>query len=317
MAMLERLTREMELCQDSKLRPASWWMLPPELVKGTMEDLLNPWCGDIGQLPLNDPDRILHVAGTSDHVQKHENFLRQIDYKGCLENISISKLAEIQWRVMDLGSLMDVLLMYAFLDQNPGRLKILEIGGGFGRLAEFIALTHEPGVQYVNIDAVPASLMFCYQYLKHRFPDKIIHLFSPDMDTSTDFDFLIVPSWHLPAFQMSGFDLGINVESMQEMDQGLVDFYLSLLNDRIRENGEIYLVNSRDYKFKGRWSLPDNWECVFRHRTPRSWTIDHPAEVFKQTSSDQKRKNMLRSAAYFQELSTMKAGSKPLILKTA
>lgn len=302
MALLDRLTLDMESCQNQLFKPASWWMLPSELVNGTMNDLLNPWCGDIGQLPLSAPDEITRVSGNPEFITKHEDFLRLIDYLGWLEGINLPELAQANWRVMDLGSLMDYLLLSAYLDVSEGRLRVLEVGGGFGRMGEFLALAHEPGIQYVNIDAVPASLMYCYQYLRHRFPQSKVVMFSPDVDIDADFDFMVVPAWHVDKLSLSNFDLAINIESMQEMSQDLVDYYLSYFDKKVKDGGEIYLVNSREYKFRGTWNLPKNWQCLFRHRTPRSWTVNHPAEVFRKTRTDQKKQNRLREALFFQEL---------------
>lgn len=306
LAMLERLNADMVACPDPVLRPASWWMLPPELMNGTMGALLDPWVGSAGEMLLSDADKI-RASGAAPWVLGLENYLRAIDYLGCLGGVALEDLADAQWRVTDLGSLIDYLLNFAFLDEQTPRLRVLEIGGGFGRLAEFLALVHAPGIQYVNVDAVPASLMYCHQYLKHRFPDKKVRLFSPEMPADDAFDFLIVPSWHLPALKHAEFDLGVNIESMQEMNQGLVDFYLGLLDKKVRDGGQIYLANSREYKFRGTWSMPDNWKCVFRQRTARAWTEDHPAEIFKKTGMDQRRENALRAAAYAEELRMVRA----------
>ncbi|NTW85116.1 MAG: putative sugar O-methyltransferase [Holophagaceae bacterium] len=306
MDLLHSLTDDMENSLSSLGRPASSWMLSKEQARGSMSDLMKDWCGSVGELSLSDVSKITSVSGSHSMISGYETYLRSIDHQQLLQGLSLGELGDANWRVMDLGSLMDYLLLSAFLDISQDNLKILEVGGGFGRLAEFLTLTGGPHMQYVNIDAVPASLMYCHQYLKHRFPDRKVMLFSPDRDIDSDCDFLVVPAWHLDQLQLSNFDLGINIESMQEMNQELVDSYLGYFERKVRTDGLIYLVNSRDYKFQGSWNIPNNWQCLFRHRTPRSWTPNHPAEIFRRTTRDQSRQNLLRTATFCQELARLK-----------
>jgi SAM-dependent methyltransferase len=306
LALLQNLTKDMEACSNSLHMPASWWMLPQELLSGSMADLMAAWCGDVGQLLLSDLDQIAKVSGSPDLIANYDIYLRSIDHQQFLQGIALRDLGNANWRVMDLGSLLDYLLVSAFLDLSQERIKVLEVGGGFGRLAEFLSLVGGRQMQYLNIDAVPVSLMYCYQYLKSRFPQRKVMMFSPDQDLASGFDFLVVPAWHVDKLPLLTFDLGINVESMQEMSQELVDFYLDYLDKKVRNDGVIYLVNSREYKFRGIWKMPDHWQCEFRHRTPRSWTINHPAEIFRRTALNQAGQNMLRAAAFEREIACHK-----------
>jgi len=157
-------------------------------------------------------------------------------------------------------------------------------------------------ISYVNVDAVPASLMYSYQYLKHRFPEKKVRILTSESSPDEDFDFLIVPAWQLDKLSFRDFDIGINIESLQEMNQELVDYYLNYFDDVVKDDGLIYLVNSREYRFKGTWNIPGNWQCLLRHRTPRSWTTNHPAEIFRKTKFNQSPQNILRTAFFNQEL---------------
>jgi putative sugar O-methyltransferase len=317
MGLLQSLTEDMENHSNSLGVPASWWLLPKERVKGTMADLMEAWCGCVGELPLSDLGEIAKVSGSSSMIASYEAYLRSIDHQRLLHGISLKDLGNANWRVMDLGSLMDYLLVSAFLDVSKESLRVLEVGGGFGRLAEFLALTGGLHLQYVNIDAVPASLMYSHQYLKHQFPNRKVTMFSPDRGVDSDCDFLVVPAWHLEQLQLSNFDLGINIESMQEMSQELVDNYLGYFEKKVRSDGLIYLVNSKDYKFQGSWNIPDNWQCLFRHRTPRSWSLNHPAEIFRRTTHNQSSQNMLRTANFEQELALHKGGSPQVEVKAA
>lgn len=301
--LLESLTRDMNACTTTFQKPADWWMLPENLIKGTMADLMAPWCGKVGQLPLSDLSQVANVSGSVELIPKYEKFLRAIDHLNLLSSVTLPDLAGRGWRVMDLGSLMDFLLISAFYNfSGSGPHRVFEIGGGFGRLPEFMQMSIPGSIKYTNVDAVPVSLMYSYQYLKHRFPEKNIQIFSGG-DVANDIDFLIVPAWKLEELKATNYDIGVNIESMQEMNQELVDYYLNKLNAKIKIDGLIYLVNSREYKFKGNWSIPDNWQCMLRHRTPRSWTANHPAEVYLKRSVNYQAQNILRAAFFKVEIS--------------
>jgi putative sugar O-methyltransferase len=305
--LLAQLTRDLEACGGA-LKPAPGWLLPEHLVHGSMNQLLDPWNGEAGLVPLR--DALEATSGrTSTKMAKYagkflvpyfDRYVRSIDHIGLLNGVTLYDLAEANWRIFDMESLMDFLQLSAFFDFNDDHQVVLEIGGGFGRLIEFIALLTGKHFQYINIDAVPVSMMYCHLYLKERFPDRSVRIFNGD-DSTNNTDFLIVPAWHLDRFHPPPVDLGINIESMQEMSQGLVDFYIGYLDRSVREDGIVFLINSREHEFIGDWSFPNTWQCLFRHRTARSWSINHATEFFRKTSRNQKPQNLLRTEAYWQE----------------
>src|SRR5262249_50612455 len=146
-----------------------------------------------------------------------ERYVRSIDHLGLLDGVTLQDLAHANWRGCDLQSLMDFLQLAAFFDFNRPQQIILEIGGGFGRLIEFIVLLTGQSFRYINIDAVPVSMMYCHQYLRARFPERNVKLFDPHAGhATTDADFLIVPAWDIAALRPEPVDLAINIESMQE-----------------------------------------------------------------------------------------------------
>ena len=169
--LLRDLTIEMQNSMAQHGKPSKFWMLPDELVSAEMELVLNAWCGTVGELFLSDEKKIAEISGSKTIVNELERCIKSIDHLGIMENQTIQDLANKNWRYMDLGSLMDMLLLTAFVDlENEKPYKILEIGGGFGRLADFLFLSSKANLKYVNIDAVPVSLMYAYLYLKKNFP---------------------------------------------------------------------------------------------------------------------------------------------------
>jgi hypothetical protein len=313
-ALLSRLTEQME--RAGILQPATTWLtLPDEYVHGTMEYMLGAWCGQLGQLPLRSAELKQNTTAHEIIMPLLEEYIRSIDHCNLLTGVTLDALADAGWRVLDLESLHDFLIISAFFDFNQQRPLILEIGAGFGRFIEFLMLVTDRRFRIVNVDAVAVSMMYCYRYLTTHFPNRKIVLYDPATGFDPDYDVLIVPAWELDNVPIDMVDLAINIESMQEMNQNLVDYYLSYIENHNKNDGHIFLVNSREYQFIGQWRIPENWQCLFRQRTPRSWTIDHPIEVFRRTSTDQRPQNLLRAAAYRQDLCYVRLAKELLPLR--
>ena len=297
--LFEKLTAEMA-GQDETARPADWWMLPQRYLNGAMEGMLDPWCGDIGQVPLADPARVASVSGVPDLLPLVWEFCNQIDHLGLLKGQSLESLGEKNWRVIDLFSVIDALIISAFCEIGDGP-RVLEIGGGFGRTAEFLSKSIYPSMRYVNIEAVPISLTYCFQYLKSKFPDKNVSIVTGDSEFDPEADFTILPTWNVHKLRHSGFDLSINIESFQEMSQPIVDFYISMIDKFTHEGGYVYLINSRDYKFKGEFRFPPNWDCLYRQQSPHAWSKNHPTEIYRVTRLGAEARNQIRQVMFNRE----------------
>jgi hypothetical protein len=241
-----------------------------------LRKMLDPWVGVTGMKALSE-----------DAVKKYEKFLRPIDHMQLLATDILTHGRVNGWRETDLGSVLDLNLAIIFLaDRRKERLAICEIGGGYGRLAEVFLENHKKRMHYVMIDAVPGSLMYAYSYLKAQYPELKIGSFYAGDDYDVSYDCYILPSWRTNALPQAFFDICINVESMQEMEQHHVDFYLALFDRLTVLGGEIYLSNARDYVFKGLWRIPPRWETLYLNNTPRSWTADHPTHIFRKNVGD-------------------------------
>ena len=146
--------------------------------------------------------------------------------------------------VADLGSIVDVNLINIYLRKETDSINIIEVGGGYGRLAEvfFNVAASEKStinkVKYVLVDAVPATLMYAYKYLVKALPNIKIGFYYNGDDFNLDkFDCYIAPSWYIEKINNSSYDLAINVQSMQEMEQFHVDFYLKFFDKILNNNG--------------------------------------------------------------------------------
>jgi hypothetical protein len=261
-----------------------------------LEMMLNPWIGVTGMKSIS-----------ADVVAKYERFLRDIDHLGLLPDDVLSHGLANDWRETDLGSVMDTNLISAFFHGHPSRkITICEVGGGYGRLAEVLIGVLSGSVHYVLVDAVPGSLMYAYMYLKRQLPHLKIGSYYQGDSYSNEYDCYIMPAWQVQQLPEAAFDICINIESMQEMEQYHVDYYLALFDRLLVVKGLIYLSNARDYVFSGEWNIPDNWEVLFFNNTPRSWTADHPTQVFRKRSGNFSKMRLIFEGLFNQQIAAWK-----------
>lgn len=247
---------------------------------------LDAWIGDFG-----------HKKWTEEQLAFWKPFLEQVDTLKLFEDVQSHP--ERDWIYTDLSTILNINVLSAFAPDSATH--ILEVGGGYGRLAE-AALNVFEGIKYVMLDAVPGSLLFSYLYMKHQFPDKKIGFYyngDPlDMDA---YDVYICPSWHFERLNTCQYDIAINISSFQEMGQQHVDFYLSLFDACLKDRGLVYLCNSRSYVFQGEWNYPAHWSKQYMYNTPVGWPDVYPYELFEVDASrkDHQDRNSFYDAAYF------------------
>ena len=99
-------------------------------------------------------------------------------------------------------------------------------------------------------------------------------------------DIAIVPAWHFERLNTLHYDACINIESMQEMSQYHVDYYLNRFQSTTSVGATIYVSNARNYYFRGSFNYPKNWRRLFCANTPRSWSMDHPTKIFRRTTEN-------------------------------
>jgi hypothetical protein len=242
----------------------------------TIDKMLAPWLGGTRQ------------PASAKIVARYAPFLMAHDPLGLwTANVAdadvLSGLLEA-----DLGSMVDLNIMYSFSAMATDRpTAILEVGGGYGRLAEAALNVFGKTVKYVLVDSVPGSLLYARDYMRQACPwAQIGCYYNGDPFDLDAFDCYIVPSWHFEAINNTAYDICLNLESFQEMGQQQVDTYLSWFNEVGREGALIYLSNAHDYRFRGDWKYPVTWQRLLCARIPRSWTSDHRAEVFIKGSHD-------------------------------
>jgi len=145
---------------------------------------------------------------------------------------------------------------------------ILEIGGGYGNLADKLKSLY-PYTKYVIVD-LPEVLLLQHYYISQNNPNaKITNLLSPDcsLDEETDgFDFLLVPYGEHEKLNFN-FDLIISTRSLGEMPKKVLHNYIAWTEKTINSNGILYTTNRyvftkstdqnkiRDYPFDEFWNV--------------------------------------------------------------
>ncbi len=263
----------------------------------SLSRMMDPWVGCTGMGTV-----------TPENVRPYIDYLYGIDHLGLMnEYFDIDgnmKEGRLPLMVTDLGSIMDANLITSLLDGEQ-ELLIVEVGGGYGRLAEvFINIFGPERIKYVLVDAVPASLMYSELYMKDRFPDMNVGSYYRGDDFDLEkYSCYVIPAWHFERLNKYQFDACINIQSMQEMSQNHVDYYLNLFDKVVKNEGLIYLSNEKDYVFRGTWDFPQHWQKVFQDRTPRSWTRHSPTEMFlKKSGENFDRENQLIEFMYQKQL---------------
>ena len=127
-----------------------------------------------------------------------------------------------------------VLLSLLFHDAGTDEYqRVLEIGGGYGALAEALHKYRDVGSGYfVEVD-IPPLVYVTTQYLKALFPEKVVdyrQVRNSSRITARDIQgkILVIPPWSVPALDLR-FDLLWNSISFQEMEPDVVTNYLEFV----------------------------------------------------------------------------------------
>ncbi|MBF0381640.1 MAG: putative sugar O-methyltransferase [Magnetococcales bacterium] len=185
---------------------------------------------------------------------------------------------------------------------------IVEIGGGFGGLIAKIKQSR-PNVRCVMLDLPEITAVQTY-YLCHRFPDKKF-LFYKDWQQKgsaifqEEFDFLIAPGWMICEIPDISVDLVINMRSMMEMTNSVIDFYFDNIQRITAINGlfacfnRYYKETSGDAVMLKHYPFDNNWKIVLS-QSSITQNIIHDLIVQRQSEKSQfSIKESLRSLPPF------------------
>ncbi len=260
-----------------------------------LSDLLDSWIGPRGKREEFDEkvvSKFLSYSKTvsGDFIQEYN---KSQSYKIFVDHLTISEIGIINE-----------------LFKEKCKVKILEVGGGYGRLCECIMNVFKGQVTYILADSVPISLMYSYLYLTKMLPDFNIGIYYIDEGKDfLEYDCYIMPTWKMETiFDNNGMkvDLSINIQSMQEMSQWHVDYFLTFFDKYSDPGSYIYLNNNEEYIFLGNWNIPPNWKMMFRHQTPWSWSDTCPTTVYLKDRENNEAWNSLASYEYQESIELRK-----------
>ena len=252
--------------------------------------MVAPWIGKAAE------------PATAEELSECRSFLRDHPLDAAIARDGDRLLGGDGATVADLRSLLDLALILTHSgDRRP--LDVLEVGGGYGRLAEaFLRMPDWHGT-YLLVDAVPASLYYAHAYLQQALPDRDIGAYHADGAADLDrFDAFVVPPWHLGRLERRGFDVAVNIASFQEMTAEQVDHYIALFDELVRTGGLVYLCNSRVYRYTGGYRYPARWRLRFKEDIPFSYLDYKPTEIFTRSEGDWSRDNAVLDRAYLEAL---------------
>jgi hypothetical protein len=247
----------------------------------TLSLMLDPIVGRNGMQPVTEAD-----------LRSYERYLRAIDHCNLLEADLLAQARSGGWLLTDLGSIIDADLILGFaLLPNQEKVRIVEIGGGYGRLAEVLVNVLGNNCHYVMVDSVPATMMFAYRYLRQALPNSKVGSFYEGDAYSADWTVYIMPSWQLEKLQSRSFNIAINIESFQEMSQYHVRTYLGHLTRLLGEGQLLYISNAWRYLYKDGFNIPTNFQTLMLQNTPRSWSAIHPTHILRKGRVDYSKSN--------------------------
>lgn len=246
---------------------------------------------------------------TEERMQEYDNFLTSVLGKSRYAEI-VDSLAADRGELIeaDLGPPHDFLLVEYFLRSLPSvnaKLRILEVGGGYGRLAEVFIRELRQRFTYILCDGVSESIHYSHAYLRARLPDANIYAAfdGNPLPSLADVDVLILPSWRLPELGDHSIDVAMNVASIQEMPQATIDAYFAQFTRLLRLDGLFFFQNSRDFVCRREFVFEKTWQYLMKRQTPRARTINYPTDILQVRDRDMRNENVAIELAYFKDLS--------------
>jgi hypothetical protein len=219
-------------------------------------------------------------------IVEYMKFLNNLDFFDNHPTALADKLSQGELWSTDFGTLLDLAFIESSLTSSNEKKVVFEVGGGYGRLAEGLYQFRKESIErYVLIDSIPGSLAAANMYLSKHCPEWKIQLLKRGDELDPASKVVICPSWNLGALNELSPNIVINIESIQEVSKAYERFWMNWINSKMSEKTVVYWSNSRSYKNKGDWYIPESWVLNLISETPRSWSNDHLTALFSLDTS--------------------------------
>jgi SAM-dependent methyltransferase len=173
----------------------------------------------------------------TDYVQPYEDRYHFCDMFANLDTIDVQSGMYQFYQIEELYN------KYNEFPSPDEGISVLEIGGGYGRLAMFFLAYFGENCHYVSVDFAPSSLLFAPQVIRQLFLGLRVGQYDSPKNLY-DYHFYSLPAWETGNLFIDFYDQGINIHSFQEMDRRSVDFYKGILWESMKPSGMLYVVNN-------------------------------------------------------------------------
>jgi SAM-dependent methyltransferase len=146
------------------------------------------------------------------------------------------------------------------------KLRIVDFGGGYGRLSIPFIHHMKGNVTYFSVEYVPISLLIAPQFVTQAVDAKTTGWYE-DVEKYEDYDFVSLPSWKVSNIKDSTINVFVTIHSFQEMTDEAVKFYVSEINRMAAPKAIFYSVN---LPTKGNKNIviPSSWKLISEKAYP-------------------------------------------------
>jgi hypothetical protein len=129
--------------------------------------------------------------------------------------------------------------------ERRGRIRVLEIGGGYGPLGQALKSIYKDRLEYVAVD-LPSILYYPSIYLSTLANGVDCHVLLAGDAVPDRFNYLFVANYLLEEFgnQLGPVDLALNAMSFPEMSVDQVKYYAQFLRRVLRPDGVVFDENA-------------------------------------------------------------------------
>lgn len=234
-------------------------------------------------------DTTIAVEESLSIIERYNNLITLINNKKFVDdniecvvgNPQYTNYNDLRLNVSDLFHIYDLWQITRLINKEEVKF-ILEIGGGFGMLANKI-LKNFNNIKYISID-LPETLILQHYYLNTLHPNlKIVRykdVLGKKID-ELDFDILLLPAFDFEILFDLDLDLVINCRGFSEMSKEMLLIYFNLIHKTVNKSKYLYLgaerymayrgivpVGVKNYPFDNNWSIiisQPSWMCTHGH----------------------------------------------------
>jgi hypothetical protein len=203
------------------------------------------------------------------HYSAYLPFVREFDHLGLIE-----KYPEYKSRQF-LDSVLEINLLAQYCELKNGTV-VLDLGGGYGRLAEFMLCEFE--IRFILVEGVAISFFIAENYIPSIL-NVDLNSYWGRRDTTFSSEFSVWPAWKIED-ALSHADIVINVHSLQEMGDKQCSHYLDVIDKHRKKNSFVFLRN-RNGVATQQWTFPETWELLHEvFLSKGDWALHNPRRLF-------------------------------------